>query len=642
MIAPDRLLSVAELAGLLGWTARGINRRARRENWPATPDPAHSQRRLYRFGDLPDIAQAEILLQETAQEAARIKREAQAREAEQTDSAALWEAWGQAKGSRRRAAEARHAALMEVEQLHAQGRTLKAARVAVARKSARGISERTLRRWGEQLSGKPRTDWLPLLMPAARPDGTPADMPESAWHAFLHDYLRLERPAAESCYRRLQARRKANGWPKLPALKTLVRRLEREIPADQIILARDGEEALELIGPKVARTRLGMHAMERVNSDGHVIDVFVKFPDGSIGRPTLVGWQDIYSGKLLSWRVGKSETSDLVRLSFCDMVKVYGIPLHAHLDNGRAYASKKNTGGMATRYRYKVKTEEPDGVFKRLGVAVQWVTPYNGKAKPIERAWRDVAQDIAKHPAFAGAYVGNHPNAKPENYGSRAVPFEEFMTVLNGALAEHNARTGRRSEVCAGRYSFDGAFNASYEQTAIKRATEQQLALLLLASDLVKVRANAEVMLAGNRYYARCLVPLIGQTVELRFDPENLHQSVHVVATDGTPIGEAKCIAAIGWGSDEEAREAIRAKREYRKSQKKEKAALQRVLAAHGAASAPLLVPIGASKPAAAVQMFTPKRSGKTAHPEAANAAPRERPAVVANWFKSYGVGGDK
>ncbi|PZX22172.1 bacteriophage Mu transposase [Rhodobacter capsulatus] len=65
------------------------------------------------------------------------------------------------------------------------------------------------------------------------------------------------------------------------------------------------------------------------------------------------------------------------------------------------------------------------------------------QAKPIERAFRDIADRLTRHPAFAGAYVGNKPTAKPENYGSRAIPLADFLAITAREIAEHNARPGR-------------------------------------------------------------------------------------------------------------------------------------------------------------------------------------------------------
>jgi hypothetical protein len=55
-------------------------------------------------------------------------------------------------------------------------------------------------------------------------------------------------------------------------------------------------------------------------------------------------------GKLLGWRLGETETAAVARLAFADVVRDFGIPGHVYLDNGRAFASKNMTGGVATRF----------------------------------------------------------------------------------------------------------------------------------------------------------------------------------------------------------------------------------------------------------------------------------------------------
>jgi hypothetical protein len=166
--------------------------------------------------------------------------------------------------------------------------------------------------------------------------------------------------------------------------------------------------------------------MQVVNVDGHKFDVFVQSEDGHIDRPVMVGIQDVYSRKLLAHRIGETENTILTRMVFADLFRDYGIPPHALLDNGRAFASKALTGGAKTRFRFKIKDTDQLGVLPSLGVNVRWTLPYRGSSKPIERAWRDLCEDIAKHPAVAGAYTGNKPDAKPENYRDRAIPIAEF------------------------------------------------------------------------------------------------------------------------------------------------------------------------------------------------------------------------
>jgi hypothetical protein len=70
---------------------------------------------------------------------------------------------------------------------------------------------------------------------------------------------------------------------------------------------------------------------------------------------------------------------------------------------------------------------------------------------------------------FDGAWTGNRPDAKPEDYGSRAVPLEQFLSVLGAGIEEHNLRSNRRSEVAMGR-SFAEVFDEAYADAAAPMA----------------------------------------------------------------------------------------------------------------------------------------------------------------------------
>ena len=304
-----------------------------------------------------------------------------------------------------------------------------------------------------------------------------AECHPEAWEFLKTDYLQMSQPTFEDCYRKLKAEAANEGWA-IPSARTLQRRIDA-LPEGLKVLAREGQEALKRLFPAQERDRSTLHALEAVNADGHKFDVFVKYPDGVVGRPMMVAFQDLYSGKILSYRLDRSENKDAVRLAFGDLVERYGIPDKCVLDNGRAFASKWMSGGIPNRFRFKVKDEDPDGIMKQLGVTIHWATPYHGQAKPIERAFRDFANNIAKDKRFVGAYTGNSPASKPENYGSKAVAFDLFAKVVARGVAEHNARTGRAAKVCAGR-SFDATFAESYQKAPIRKATAEQLPIPLV------------------------------------------------------------------------------------------------------------------------------------------------------------------
>lgn len=568
---------------------RNVEKRATTESWPYTESTGRGgKRRLFDVAALPADVQAALALHlrpatHEVHEALADAGLSPAGRAKQAPSdaeiASRSQLYARMPASYREEAERRLRALMAVQTLVREGQKVTVARELVAaRLSAQGeeCTPITLYRWEQLVERVPRPQWLHFLAPRWAGRTTTADCSPEAWDAFKADYLRPEAPAAAACYDRLQRLAKANQWT-VPAIKTLMRRLEREIPPPVLVLARQGEEALMRMYPAQERDHGVFHALEAVNADGHRFDVFVRHPLGHICRPVMVAFHDVFSGKLLSWRFGETESADQVRLALSDMVRTLGIPRAAWLDNGRAFASKFITGGVANRYRFKVRPEDPTGIAVALGIEIHWATPYHGQAKPIERAFKDLCERIAKHPAFAGAYVGNNPTAKPENYGSRAVAWDDFVRVANEEIADHNARDGRRSKVCQGR-SFDTVFAASYAAATIRRATAEQLRDLLLASDTVSASStDGSVRLAGNRYWTEALARHAGQKVMLRFDPDALHGTVHVYGLDGSYIAEAECVARVGFADQAAATEHARARKTWKRAAKQQLEAERRM-----------------------------------------------------------------
>lgn len=589
----DRWYAAADLAGLPGLpsTERRIHARGERDEWARRPRQ-RGKGWEYNFANLPPATQAAILLRERPQQPAT-QRNMLAPSDAQIRSA--WERYERVKQPQKDKAARRLKALNTVLALVSSGTPLMLARDIVVDQLEREgieISAASLARWQDTVSRAAPSDWLALLVPQYAGRTGTAEIEPEAWELFKADYLRLEQPTASSCYDRLDRIAQVRGWM-LPCLKTFTRKVERELPRAVRLLARQGEDALMRSYPAQERDRSMMVALEGVNSDGHRWDFNVHFPDGSIGRPCILGWQDLYSGKMLAWRLCDHESSDVVRLSFGDMLRSYGVPGSVYLDNGRAFASKWMTGGTPNRYRFKIREEDPAGLITTLVGAdnVHWVTPYHGQAKPIERAWRDFCDRIAKHPAFAGAYVGNSTANKPENYGSRAVAWDVFERIVHSEIHAHNARVGRRTKVCAGR-SFDQVFAASYAGATVRKVSEEQLRLLLLAAEAVTASAfDGSVRLAGNRYWTEALSEHAGRKLVLRIDPFKLHGSAHVYALDGTYIAEAPCTAAVGFADTQAAREHSRGRSQYKRAARDMLAAERLMDAASVAAQLPDMTP---------------------------------------------------
>lgn len=234
--------------------------------------------------------------------------------------------------------------------------------------------------------------------------------------------------------------------------------------------------------------------------------------------------------------------------------------------------TKEMTAGMPHRYRFRKRNalEEFTGVLTLLDIEAHATTPYHGQSKPIERAFRDLAERIARHPLCAGAYTGNKPTAKPENYGKRAIPFAEFQALVDQQITLHNRQPNRRTEMCRGILSFEQAFMESWKQTVPRMLAPSQKFLFLLKSEAIMIRKPVgEIELFGNRFTSAPVAELAGQKVVARFDPQHIQAGIRVYRLDGSFVGEAECIDPVGYDDIDAARDHNRAVRQHVKDARK-------------------------------------------------------------------------
>lgn len=593
-------LALQSLPGL-PTTTRKVHDVAGQQGWADRTDASGRQlarRHQGRGGGL-DYHYTVLPVQAVAALAARGLVMVQARPETVIPRSEAWAAFDGLPEARKDKARFRAEVLREIEALVSAGysRTGAVAHVvALHRAKARAgegdhhdFSAATVANWKASVKGIARADWLPALAPQSVGRTATAACDDDAWEMLKGDYLRLSQPSFESCIDRLKDAAALHGW-RLPSPKTLWRRIEREIPEALRVLAREGVDALTKMYPPMVRDRSEFHALQAVNADGHRWDVFVSWPDKPKPiRPLMLAIQDLYSGKILAWRIAENEGADTVRLAFGDLFREHGIPDLAWLDNGRGFASKWITGGTPNRFRFKVKAEEPVGILTDLGVQVHWTRPYSGQSKPIERAFETLCDHGAKHPEFQGAYTGNRPDAKPEDYATRAVPLHVFKAVVSRVIAQHNAKVGRRTRVCRGVLSYDQAYEASLATAVVRRATEAQLRMCMLAHETATAeKRSGSLTLFDNVYWAEFLNEHRGQKLVIRFDPDRLHEEpLHVYTRSGVYLGAAPLQEARGFADAAAGREHNRARAAYLKAWKDQLAVERRLSASDVAALLP-------------------------------------------------------
>lgn len=539
----------------------------------------------FHISVLPTSVQTAVIKKNTVNLGDQVEQKPKAKATQSYCREALWSGWSKSNNKAKEKAQQALCTVQAVHALVANGVKKTDAYASVSEEY--GVALSTLRRYCAKVKGIDPSDWAAALLPKhfesaqLTKKNSFADVSPEAWEYFKADYLRNSQPTYAKCYERLEKIAVSKGWT-IPSLKSLTRRLEAEVPIQQRVLLRKGEHALMQMFPPQERTVSDLHAMEWINGDGYLHNVFVKWFNGEILRPKTWFWQDIYSRKIVGWRCDISENTDSIRLSLMDVVERYGVPKEITIDNTRAAANKWMTGGVPNRYRFKVKPDDPLGIIPMLGIKLHWSSVLYGKghgqAKPIERAFGvgGLEEYIDKSPAMEGAYTGPNPMAKPDNYGSKAIDAEVFLKAIAVGVEMFNERQNRQTEICRGFMSYDDAFNASYANAPIRKATSEQIQMMMLQAEACRVSRHGTIVLdaggslAGrkNRYQNDVMMSYVGQKLVARFDPLKLHESVEIYTLNGVRLCTAECIDKSGFGDTQKGREHKRKRTQFTKANK--------------------------------------------------------------------------
>lgn len=470
--------------------------------------------------------------------------------------------------------------LPHVRAFHALGGTEAsvATRYAIVAKQA-GESCSTIRRWVRACRGLDPGDWLIALAPGyglRTVEREDAHSPE-ALEFIKSEYFRLTKPALAPIWRRAQHMSTERGWT-ISSYATVKRLIDRE-PRWRHVLAREGAETFDRLYPTQQRDYADLRVHQIWCGDGRKADVFCIFRDGTIGRPIVVSFMDIRTRVILGYAIGNVESADLIRLAVKYAAeKSRALPEEVLIDNGRGFASKLLTGGAPNRFRFKVKQEDPLGIFPLLGIKIIWATPYAGRSKPLESFWRTIAEAEKR---FSGAYCGNTPDARPEDFDpKKAVQIESYRRLIDETLALYHRKPHRGAAMRG--LSPSAVYEELIQRTPVRSPTREQLRLCLLAAEQIKLdpRDHA-IRLLGNRYWSAKLADLNPTSLyTARFNPENASDPISLYQ-EARFICEAPLLHRTGFRDAQAAKDHLRAKAQFKRALKdQDRAAIERRKAA--------------------------------------------------------------
>lgn len=494
---------------------------------------------------------------------------------EDTPDAALWSAFIAKSATVRATAERALAALLAFEKKREAGQSIERATRETCAET--GLSRPTLQRMRAKTRDVPRADWLPVLAWNYNETGRPeTEISEDAWTYFL-SFLKESsgRMPLATAHRKTADAAKHFGWDWLSYVA--IRNRWEKLPAGEKALIKSGAKALDKTIPPMVRTVGHLQAMQIVNLDGRQADFFVKWEDGSVSRPIVIALQDVYSRLMLGWRFAKTEDADTTKTVILDVIDRYGLFDELRTDNGRAFASKKISGGAKTRFRGVNKGENEElGILTLIGAKIGFAKPRHGQSKPIERGFGDVAQQIDTLPEFKGAYCGHKPDAKPEDFTGTPVDVATAREVYDRELRDHNERTGRRTEICKGKLSFAQAFADSFKQRPRRELTQAQRAFFMFDMAYLKPNQNTGALTKdGFTWWSHEHQDVLLQhrhgKVCVLFDPTDRSKPVMVHDAKGKVIVESlPCLQKGRFDSTEDARQHERGKAQIKAAAKRD------------------------------------------------------------------------
>lgn len=409
-----------------------------------------------------------------------------------------------------------------------------------------------------------RDEWLFTLMDNYAGRQVKAEWTEQAEGYFRSLYLVNKSPNLSDCYRRMKESAPANNWI-VPSERTIRRRMA-ELPNVIADWLRGKDKDFRNAMPPQKRDCTHFASGEAVNGDGLHIDLWTEFEDGEIvERPVVWCWQDLRSRKLVARRLGKSENTDIIRLSVHDLLGLF-TPKKMWSDNTKAASNKLLTGTTEGRHRFKNKPDDVPGLLQKVGIECHFTLPDHEMsspgAKPIERVWRDYHGMIKNNPRLAGYGTKKKP-----------VPVALLQEVIDEEINRFNAQTGRRGHGMNGK-SCNQVFDENFNKLQQIYISPFDRDLFLLNREVVTVQPNGRIAInAGrgegkNTYFSEISRLYARQKVVVYYDPENLTKDLQICKLDGAYIGKAQYEPSVAFDNKEEGKTYEKTRRAILKAMK--------------------------------------------------------------------------
>lgn len=362
--------------------------------------------------------------------------------------------------------------------------------------------------------------------------------PEEIRNLFFTFWLAENEPPTSKCYEATRSvlRRQAPELLEQMPSRDTVYRWAREFSKPVAVMARKGDKAFyNRCDMVVQRMYDGMQSNDYWVADGHTMDVVTK-PDSTSKqshRLTLSGIMDVYSGAYIGWTLTDNPCTDSTLYALRKAIVRSGMrtPKNFYVDNGREYLNK-DVGGTGHRTKKGQEKEKlPTPVLQRLGINMVNALPANGRAKNIERGWRDITFASLMCASYCGSNSMMRPEKLQEKINSGEIPTDgELIEVINTMIDGYFNQQLYNGPIVANKGKTKWQVyldNLPKESRAV--ASVEDLNLLLMRSERLQTVTNqgVHIKVHGTKIWYfndDLLMNLTGKRVFVRYDPENLDE----------------------------------------------------------------------------------------------------------------------
>ena len=365
-----------------------------------------------------------------------------------------------------------------------------------------------------------------------------SSIPPQVWEAFLWYYLDDNQPTVSECYK------STLGWceefypellMKIPVEKTFRRHVKNDILEAVKIYKREGEKAMkDRCLPYIQRMYDNLNANDVWIADNHTLDIIsIDGETQTKHRLYVTAFQDAKSGVITGWNVTDSPSMQSTVLALRHGIKRFGIPKIVYVDNGREFLNF-GFGGQGNREHKSSKENSeilPTTILQRLQIEMRNAIVRNAKAKPIERTFYTLKNQLSKvFDGYCGGTILERPESLKRRIKNGEIPQDyEVRQYLNLWIdGDYNVQAygGNEQNVYQGMSRID-VWNKSIKKVGIRMASESELNLMLMKpTKLQKItREGVKVKVRGENiwfYDTQETVKHLGEKVFVRYDPADL------------------------------------------------------------------------------------------------------------------------